>query len=68
MGNDLIIGKKLFNQKTIIDNNKDLFQNTSNENKLVLKYKINFPGENIRLVGSNFMKIIKIIVSCVLIL
>ena len=54
MGNDLIIGKKLFNQKTIIDNNKDLFQNTSNENKLVLKYKINFPGENIRLVGSKF--------------
>ena len=54
MGNDLFSLKI----KDIIDNNnnenEDLFQDISNENKLVLKYKIDYPGENIRLVGSQF--------------
>ena len=35
-------------------NNEEFFKDESRENKLQLKYKIDFPGKNIRLVGSKF--------------
>ena len=56
MGNELIM--KYIDQKnediTNDNENGDLFQNISKENKLILKYKIDYPGESIRLVGSKF--------------
>ena len=54
------MGNELFNQNNehITENNNnendDLFKDLSNKNQLVLKYKINYPGEKIRLVGSKF--------------
>ena len=52
----------MFSQETeeIINSNNnetdDFFKDDSKENKLILKYKIESPEENIRLVGSKFQK------------
>ena len=53
------MGNELFERKN--DNNKnngndadEFFKNDSNENLLKIKYKIDSPGEKIRLVGSKF--------------
>ena len=62
MGNELFTQKK----EDISNDINDLFQNISTKNKLLLKYQINYRGENIRLVGSKFYEKIKIIVKCAL--
>ena len=51
MGNE-ILGKTEDNTEHYNDENDDLFN--EKENKLILNYKVDSPGQKIRLVGSRF--------------
>ena len=53
MGNELF-EKNNENNKNNGNDDDEFFKNESNENALKIKYKINSPGEKIRLVGSKF--------------